>query len=60
MKRIAFVALISLGLLALAYNVLIKDEPTVAVEPLIRLGFLVLLLAGGGYEVWKRRKRSRG
>lgn len=54
--RKAYVAVVALGVLALVYNVFIKDEPTFAFEPVMRIGFVVLLFLAGGYELWKRRR----
>ena len=53
-KRAALVVFLALGALALVYNVFIKDEETFAAEMEIRLFFLVALVIGGAYELWKR------
>lgn len=56
-KRIAVVVFVALGALALAYNVLVKDEETFAAESTVRLLFIVVFAIGGAYELWKRARR---
>jgi hypothetical protein len=56
-KRIAVVVFVALGALALAYNVLVKDEETFAAESEVRLLFIVVFAIGGAYELWKRVRR---
>ena len=56
-KRVAFVVLVALGALALAYNLLVKDEETFAAESEIRLLFVVVFTVAGAYELWKWVRR---